>query len=326
MADTKIRIGIVGLGGHGRTIRRAIAEAGAFSVAAVYDVNEAEAAAAADEFGCDRASSYDELLRRDLEAVVLVTPNHLHRDQAEAAFAAGLHVFLEKPIANTVADGRAIVEAADKKDRVLMVGHNMRYGEASRTARRILDEGGIGRVVSVEIHFSSETGLSLAPGAWRLRPDQCPLLPVMQLGIHAFDLVHYLLEPVAEVAGYARSVVVNPPAVDNVVASFRTAGGVTGTMVSNYCTPVRFEYRIAGTEGTLEGTPLSLHHGDEMHDFRADDRASYRHQMKAFAQAVRTRSRPETDGRAGLQALSVVEALNEAVEKKRYVAVPGVPQ
>lgn len=331
-----VRLGLVGLGGHGRTIQDAVAGAEGLEVAAVFDIDAAEAATAAERFGCDRAASYDDLLGRgDLEAVVLVTPNHLHHTQAEAAFAAGLDVFVEKPIANTVADGQAMVDAADAAGRVLMVGHNMRFGRAARLARQLLDAGRLGRVVSVEIHFSHEGAKHLAPGAWRLRPEQCPLLPVMQLGIHAVDLVHYLLGPVAEVSGYARSVLVPPPAVDSVSAAFRLAGGQTGTMVSNYCTQTTFAYRIAGTEGTLRCTPFRLAfrastdadgHGDgawEEHDFTAHDRESYRSQMEAFARAVRTRTAPEVDGRMGLQALAVVEALDEAIRTRTYVAVPA---
>jgi predicted dehydrogenase len=228
-----------------------------------------------------------------------------------------------------------MVLAAEAAGRVLMVGHNMRFGRAARLARRLLDQGRLGEVVSVEIHFSSDGARHLAPGAWRLRPDQCALLPVMQLGIHAVDLVHYLLGPVAEVAGYARSVVAPAPAVDNVAAAFRLAGGETGTLVSNYCTQVTFEYRIAGTAGTLRCTPHRLSYRStaatdgrgegpaEEHDFTAYDRESYRRQMEAFGRAVRDRATPEADGWTGLQALAVVEALDEAVRTHAPVSVPA---
>jgi predicted dehydrogenase len=155
----------------------------------------------------------------------------------------------------------------------------------------------------------------------------------MQLGIHGFDLLHYLLNPVVEVAGYARSVMTPPPVVDNVVAVFRLSGGATGTMVSNYCTQVTFEYRISGTEGTLQCTPHRLRYrsmagekAEEEHDFSEDDRESYRRQMEIFRDAVRDRRPPETDGWAGLQALAVVEALGDAIRTNSPVAVlPQAP-
>ena len=145
-----------------------------------------------------------------LDAVALVTPNKLHRAQAEAAFAAGLHVFVEKPIAHTLDDGRAMIAAAERAGRVLMVGHNMRYALSAKRARTMLTAGGLGDPVGVELHFSSDNGRRLEPGSWRLRPDEAPLLPVTQLGIHALDLVHALLGPIGTVSAFARTVTTPP--------------------------------------------------------------------------------------------------------------------
>lgn len=329
-----VRVALVGLGSHGRTIQTAVEESATLDVVAVYDVNDAEADEAAKRFGCARAASYEEVLRRDgLQGVVLTTPNHLHRQQAEAAFAAGLDVFVEKPIANTVADGRAMVEAAEAAGRLLMVGHNMRFGRATQLARQMMGEGRLGGLVSVDIHFSADSVKRIPPEAWRLRVDQCPLLPVMQLGIHAIDLVHYLVSPVEEISGYAASVLTGPGVVDSVAASFRLRSGVMGTMISNYCTQVTFEYRIAGTEGTLLCTPHRVWYreaseagsrGDgegETVDFAAFERESYQRQMESFGRSLQQRTPPEVDGLEGLRALAVVEALDEAIRMKSRVRV-----
>ncbi len=332
----KTHIGIVGLGGHGRTIQRAADAARNLQVAAVFDLDEAEAQAAARRFGCAAAaSSYEALLARDgIEAVVLVTPNHLHRPQAEAALEAGKHVLVEKPIANTVADGRAMIEAAEKAGCVLMVGHNMRRGRAARLARRMIGEGRLGRIVSIDMHFSADNMQRLAPETWRLHPDQCPLLPMMQLGIHAIDLVHYLAGPVDEVAAHTRAVFGRQGVVDSVTATFRTEQGPLGTLVSNYCSPITFQYCIAGTEGLLRCTPHTLSFRraadtndrgetpEDVRDFTAHDLESFILQMEAFGEAVHTGKPPETDGWAGLRALSVVEAMQQAAETKASQPVP----
>src|SRR6056297_1915099 len=318
--ETPVRVALVGLGGHGRTIQGAAEAAPGLEVVAVFDPDAEEAALAAERFGCEAATSYEELVARgDLDAVSLCSPNFVHRAQAEAAFAAGLDAFVEKPIANTVADARAMVEAAERSGRVLLVGHNMRFGEAVRWGRSMLDAGRLGEVVSVEFHFSSDTALRLPDASWRLRPEQCPLLPMMQLGIHGIDLVHCLLGPIRSVFARARAVTTSEGAVDNVVASFSLEGGALGTMVSNYCSPVEFSFRIAGTEGALSGTPLRLTfepRGEgkgETCDASAESFASYTAQMIAFADAVRHRTPPETDGWAGTQALAVVEAMSESI-------------
>ena len=329
---TPVRIALVGLGGHGRTIQQACEEAVSLEVVAVYDPVEADAQAAAERFGCDTAASYEAVLERDdLDAVGLVTPNHLHRPQAEAAFAAGLDVFVEKPIANTVADGQAMIDAAQTADRLLMVGHNMRFSRSFRMAKQKIDDGELGEIVSVEIHFSADNTQRMAKDVWRLRPDQCPLLPVMQLGIHALDLVHFMAGGIEKVHAFAQSVTTQPDVIDSVTATFRLDSGRLGTMVSNYCTPVRFEYRVAGTEGFLQCTPHHLWYRSaadsdragggeaETHDFMAFGMESYVLQMQAFGEAVQQRTQPPIDGPAGLQALAVVEAMQRS-------AVSGAPQ
>ena len=331
-APDPVRVGLVGLGGHGRTIRDATAAAPNLRAVAVFDIDPAEAALGADVLGCAVAASYEALLSRDdLEAVVLVTPNSLHRPQAEDALARGLDVLVEKPIANTVADGEAMLRAADAAGRVLAVGHNMRFSRSARLAKQLVSEGRLGEVVTVEIHFSGDNTRHMAADAWRLRPDQCPLLPVMQLGIHALDLVRFIVSPITSVHALARSVTTAPGVVDSVAATFATEAGVTGTMVSNYCTRVHFAYRLSGTEASVVCTPHSavvepVGGEPEAHDFSTTGRESYDLQMIDFGEAVRTGAALVSDGQSALEALAVVEAMAASAASGTVVPVPRFNQ
>jgi len=329
-----LRIGIAGLGGHGRSIQDAVAAVPALCVGAVYDPDEGEARAAADRFGCPAAPSFDALLAH-VDAVVLVTPNALHRAQTQAAVAAGLDVFVEKPIANTVADGRAMVEAADAAGRVLMVGHNARYGRAARQAKALVDDGAVGEPVSVEIHFSADNVQKGSHEGWRFQPGQCPLLPMMQLGIHAVDLAQYLVGPVRGASGRSRSVLTQPGVVDSVTGLLLFESGVAGTVVSNYCTPDLFQLRLAGTDGVLllDWIPHRLTvlprggrtEAPEVRDFDRYAGEDLVAELREFAGAVRARRAPETDGRVGLQALAVVEAMSQSAQSDHHgvVALSG---
>lgn len=332
-----VRLALVGVGGHGQAMQDAVAETRAVDLRAVYDIDEQAMQETADRFGCDAAASYEAVLGRDdLEAVVLVTPNAVHRKQTEAAMEAGLHVLVEKPIANAVSDGRAMIEAADAAGRVLMVGHDMRRSRGSRKTRQLLEDGRLGKVISMEIHFSMDTVQRLPPDSWRLDPDQCPLLPIMQLGIHGIDLVQYFFRPMEEVSAFTRSVATPPDVVDSVAASFRTGDGVQGTLISNYCSQPTFEYRISGTEATLRSNAhklwvrtteeTNMHGGGPaaMEDYSAYSHESYTRQMDAFARAIREGTDPETDGWVGLQALAVVEALQHSAETDTRQTVPDV--
>ena len=322
------RVALVGLGGHGYTIQQACEDASNIHVVSVYDPNRREADEAAHRFSSRVAPSYEALIQdEDVEAVCLVTPNHLHLEQVVTALEAGKSVFVEKPIANTVSDGLVMVELAESKGLVLMIGHNMRFSYAARKAKEWIQAGRLGDIVSTEIHFSSDSAFGLHEDSWRNQPDLCPLLPVMQLAVHAFDLIHYLVGRIEEVTAVARSVVTRPGVVDSVASSFRLEGGGLGTMVSNYCTPLLFEYRIAGTEGLLQCTfdRFSYRSRDgkveEVNDYSDLTQDSYTKQMAAFGDAVRNFSVPETDGWVGLQALAVVEAMHVSSLSKEPQAV-----
>ena len=323
------RVALVGLGGHGKTIQDACSEASNITVTGVYDLDEVEAEKAASRFDCPIAPSFDALIRADfVDAVVLVTPNHLHRVQVESALDVGLNVFVEKPIANTVTDGLSMIESAESKGLVLMVGHNMRFSNAARKARAYINEGRLGEIVSTEIHFSSDSGRFLTDDAWRNHPELCPLLPVMQLAVHGFDLIHYLVGRIEEVITLTRSMMSRPGVVDNVSACYRLEDGSLGTMVSNYCSPTLFEYRITGTEGNMRCTfdSFSFWSRDglmvEEEDYSDKTFESYTKQMIAFGEAVQAASLPEVDGWAGIQALAVVEAMQQSAVTGQSQKVP----
>ena len=323
------RVALVGLGGHGRTIQDACSEASNIVVAGVYDPDLQEAELASSRFDCPIAPSYDALIRSEsIDAVILVTPNHLHRAQVESALELGLNVFVEKPIANTISDGLPMIESAEAKGLVLMVGHNMRFSNAARKAKTYIEEGRLGHIVTTEIHFSSDSGRFLSDEAWRNQPELCPLLPVMQLAVHAFDLIHHLAGRIEEVTTIARSYMSRPGVVDSVSACYQLEDGSLGTMISNYCTPVLFEYRITGTEGIMRCTFSSFEYRSrdgqivEREDYTEQTFDSYVRQMEAFGNAVEAASVPEVDGWAGLQALAVVEAMQLSALTSQPQKVP----
>jgi predicted dehydrogenase len=323
---------LAGLGNHGLTIQNAVAESGLYNIVAVYDPDEREAGASSKRFDCVAADSFEGLIATPgLEAVVLVSPNHLHRAQCEAAFAAGLHVFVEKPIANFVTDGVAIVQAAQQSGRLLMVGHHMRRTASARLGEQLIREGKLGEVAAVEIHFSADNTRRMPPDAWRLRPDMCPLLPMMQLGIHAVDLMHAWFGGVSAVTARGRSITTKEGVYDAVSGLIELESGIDVTIVSTYCTQVLFEVRVAGTLGTLHFLPHSLWFRStedtdragrgpgKLHDFSGATPDAYTLQMMEFAEAVRNGGPIETSGEVGLKALAVVEAMNTSVEQSATV-------
>src|SRR5438094_2719144 len=176
MAD-RLRVGVIGCGLIAQVMHlnylRELSDR--FEIAAVCDLSEAVRAACAREYGVpEQYGSWQELLKRPLDAVLILTSGS-HAPAAIAAAKAGLHVLVEKPMCFSVAEGRAMIEAADTSGVTLMVAYNKRYDPAYlRLAEeaRSLDDLRLLRITTLESplqpyvsHYDLRRDGRLAPGA-----------------------------------------------------------------------------------------------------------------------------------------------------------------
>ncbi len=318
----KVNVAIVGLGGHGLTIRKAVKLCGKMNIVACYDVNEKLLEEAVAEFNCKKFSNYDELLEYDdVRAVIIVTPNYLHFTQAYKALVKGKDVFVEKPITVNVDEARKLVKLADVKKLILQVGHNTRKRKVFRKAKEIIESGELGKVTFFEANISMSTGLGYFP-KWKMDKSKCPLLPMTQLGIHFIDTINYLLGRVSEVSCYARKAFLKVE--DTAVALIKLSNSIVGLISSSYVCGDIYELKIHGTDATVicyidrvellrrgEGKP-------EVFNLK-EDIESYIEEMDEFANCVIKREKPEVDGRVGLENLRVIEAMIESIKKKKSV-------
>jgi predicted dehydrogenase len=156
---------------------------------AVCDTDLPKARAIADRFGVkDAFDDIEEVLRyEELDAIVICTPNHLHEAHVLAALSAGLHVLVEKPLAVSTASAQRIVRAAEKKNRVVMVGLNHRYRADVQLVRSFVQTGELGEVESVRGSWHV-----FRPGramlGWRLRRDLSGGGAMLDLGLSILDL------------------------------------------------------------------------------------------------------------------------------------------
>src|SRR5262249_17233090 len=126
-----LRIGIIGFGGQGQFLLETCRRLGGIEVRSVYDPR-------ARAPGTQAAGSYQEILAAAaVDAVFIASPAQAHREQCEAALAAGKHVFVEKPLADTAEDAAAIVAVAARSDCLLMVDHCERFNPAFLDARHV---------------------------------------------------------------------------------------------------------------------------------------------------------------------------------------------
>ncbi|MBI1786335.1 MAG: Gfo/Idh/MocA family oxidoreductase [Acidobacteria bacterium] len=197
----KLQVGIIGAGGVARTIHvpglRMCPEAG---IAAVCDENIG--AARALEAG-EAVTSYPELLaRRDVDAVVVATPNYLHREIALAALEAGKHVLCEKPLALNLAEAREMADAAERSGLVHMTAFTYRYAPAIQYLRHLVDTGELGRIRTVRAAYLMALSKHLL--GWRSTRRQAGSGVLADIGSHLIHLVQFLCGDIAALSASQR--------------------------------------------------------------------------------------------------------------------------
>jgi predicted dehydrogenase len=197
---------------------------------------------------CERAGLELVDAVEEADGVLIATPNDAHAENAIAAAGAERHVFVEKPIADTVEAAERIRDACVEAGVVLMVGHAFRRLGAARRAKELVGE--LGTVVLAEANFSLPG--RLPPHAWRAQRARNPGGPIMQLGIHHVDTLVYLLGPIVRTTGRFARVHTGAEIDDVGVATLEFASGALGVVTGSYVSPHVFSLRLLGSEGVLD--------------------------------------------------------------------------
>ena len=196
---TDLQIGVIGSGGRGSLARYAHQPGDGARVVACCDVDEAAFERNRAWYGEDVwvTTDYRALLARDLDAVFVTTPDYLHEEHAVAALEAGKAVYLEKPMAITIAGCDRILRTAKEQGATLYVGHNMRHFAVILKMKELIDEGAIGQVKAAWCrHFVSYGGDAYFKDWHADRSKTTGLL--LQKGAHDIDVLHWLCGGYAE--------------------------------------------------------------------------------------------------------------------------------
>lgn len=199
-----INIGLIGYGGIGRVhalAYRAIPfyyglPADTVKLVGVATTRAASAQKAAQEIGCEFwTADYHELLARpDIDVVDVTTPNHVHAEIVIAAAQAGKHIYCEKPLAMTVAEGQRMVAAAAQAGVKTQMTFNLRFFPAVARARQLIESGFLGNIFSFRGRYYRSSYIAAdKPLSWRLRKDVSGGGALFDLGSHILDLIYYLL-------------------------------------------------------------------------------------------------------------------------------------
>jgi predicted dehydrogenase len=176
-------------------------------IVAVCDTNKSHARRKANEWGVEKVyTDYQQLLGdREVDAVELLTPHHMHCPMTVQACQAGKHVSVQKPMALSAAEASEMIAAADKAGITLRVYETFVYYAPAVRAKQMIEAGEIGDVRAVRMHISTGTAdtswdVPLSAWLWRFNEKQCGGGPlVFDHGYHLFSLGYYLGGPVEKV-------------------------------------------------------------------------------------------------------------------------------
>ena len=180
----------------------------------------------------------EEMLRAEKPDVVcIVTPDHMHRPQAEVCLAAGAHVLMTKPLSTTLDDGKAIVRAAESSGKKLMVAHERRFRTRIKALKALIASGEIGDLILVQANQISDKRAQFAKSPWYASPA-AGRSAVVGTGIHEVDLLRFLVgRPLLGVSAVGNRIgSMEFPADKTTATVLRFEGGVIGqTAVSYEC-------------------------------------------------------------------------------------------
>lgn len=185
MSQKEFMIGIVGFGGMGNWHRELIETIDGIKVAGIYDISE-ERTAYAKENGIHSYDSLEQLLEdKDIELVLIATPNDLHKPIAIKAMKAGKHVVSEKPVTLCSKDLQEMIDVSKETDRFFTVHQNRRWDEDFLTMKKIYEEKLLGDVYRIESRVHGSRGI---PGDWRQEKEHGGGM-VLDWGVHLLDQI-----------------------------------------------------------------------------------------------------------------------------------------
>jgi predicted dehydrogenase len=215
--------------------------------------------AKAESYGVPGWTDFDAAIAESgADAIYIATPVFLHAPQTIAALRAGLHVLCEKPMALRHSEAQSMQRAAIETGLTLGIAYYRRMYPKVERARQLIADGAIGRPVYVEAASHDHFNPLGTAREWLADPARSAGGPLRDVGSHRIDLMNYLFGDPVRVSGYL-SALVHPLSVeDNATVMIEYANGVRGTVdVRWHARPARDEFRVRGTEGEMNLTPLN---------------------------------------------------------------------
>ena len=355
----RLRLAVAGAGLIGRRHVEIIEASPACSLDAIADPSP-DARAYADERGAPWFATLADLLDdRRPDGIIIATPNQLHVEQGLQCIQAGIPALVEKPVADTLASGLRLLEAATAANARILVGHHRCYSTVMARAVETIRAGTLGQIVAVvgtSLFYKAETeGYFDGPNAWRRQPGGGPVLINI---IHEIGNLRALVGEIVEVQAMTANAARGFPVEDTAAMTFRFDNGALGTfMLSDAAASdrnwehtsgedkARFAaghtddddcYLVCGTLGSLAIPTMRLQRypspqerswhkplpTSRIDTVVADPLVA---QIDHFCDVIRGSAAPRVSIRDGVQNLRVVEAIKRAAETGSRIRLSAEP-
>ncbi len=280
-------------------------------------------------------SELDVALSWPVDAVYISTTNDLHASQAIASARAGKHILAEKPLALSVDDAMAMVNAAREAHVVLATNHHLRAAGTHEVIREIVGSGTLGEIYLARVHHA--VGLAERLQGWRISGERPGSGVVWDLLVHNVDTLRadLMSEPIEVSALTSTTALSQPGVVDLSLCTFRFDNGVLATTSESFAVPHgRTGLEIHGSKGSLLAldvmTPdpigdVVLTSAEGQRDLVVRDRENlYVKTLRRFSEATQGQGSPYSSGEDGLVAVACAVAALRSADERRSVTLDEV--
>ncbi len=260
----KIRLGVIGVGWMGAEHARNILANEKAELVGIADQNSAGIDTFCAANGCEvkKYSDYRELLRSDIDGVVIASPNAAHAEMSIAAAEAGKAIYCEKPMAINVEDCKRIRDAVERADVKYLIGYHRRFNPLYRYAKDLVTSGSLGNPFMVESDYLHYVPGDLDIWSWLGKADIAGSI-LHAGGGHNIDLIRYFCGEIKEVVCFKDTFLPRADQVeteDTSMALFRFENGAIGKIQCclGPIVPFTFNFKLFGTGGTVVNNRVHL--------------------------------------------------------------------
>jgi len=344
----KVRLGVIGVKGIGRTHIKGIASAEEAELFAVADIDEEEGRSVASEHGAKWYRDYEDMLKLpELDAVTICTPHFLHYPMTMKALDSGKHVLVEKPMALTVREADKMIENARSRGLKLGVVFQYRTFPVNREIKRLIETGELGTIYRVCMEVCAfRTQLYYDRDAWRGKWATEGGGALINQTIHDLDLLQWFAGKPKRLQGQTSTIYHNVEVEDIASATILFENGAHGILQVGIIDPISTtRLEICGEKGKLIcedrearrailGKPVTeyvaapevweWHPEIQWVDVKpeVEDRGGHRAIIRDFAQAILEDREPLVNGEEGRASLEIVNAIILSSFEGKAVSFP----